>query len=588
MATDAKPTSPQSLPSQSQWAAKTRALSLAPSLWLPTLLLFLGTLGLYWGTQTRANTFDAISYANQFGRLYPHTGDVKWLFHPHHLLFNALGWVLWRTARIFGYTGGALPVLQSLNGALGAAGVAVFYVTLRRLLQRSRWLPFLVASGLSLSFGYWICATDGRVNMPSIFLMLCAFAVLCRVMQSPNVPLSALVGGLAGAAVLFHESAGLFLVVALVGVWIGEDDPMRLPAAMRSLRRRMLTAFGSAWLATVIVPYLAVGVLALHLHSVGAFRHWTSEYAELGWWWDFHVVHNLRLDLYAFRHAAFVEPPGKQGTFHVSRNIPVALSRLYFVTLLGWLGAVYAFLAALPLLWRSHNRRTMIVCVTWIVVYTAFFTVWSPGYFVFWVPVLIPTGIMLALALAHYRARRGGLWANWLLGAWIILYGTLNAQASILPHLFPGTDPFQRIAADVRAHTQVGDVILVAGAGDGGPCEVALPYFADREVVSVHGLLTKKRDDKALAFATMQAQMNAVLGGGHAVYALDEIVPGHDAHTFAALSERHHIAQADLKALFAPYRRTLAWRSPRGPVWRLTLMPASPVVQAAVSTETVP
>ena len=577
MATDAKPTSPQTTPQRlstpDRGAAKRRALGLASSVWLPTLLLFLGTLCLYWGTQTRANTFDAISYANQFGRLYPRTGDPHWLFHPHHLLFNALGWVLWRLAHDFGYVGGALPVLQSLNGVLGAAGVSVFYVTLRRLLQRSRWLPFLVCTGLSLSFGYWICATDGRVNMPSTFLMLCAFAVLCRVMQSPNVRLSVLVGGLAGAAVLFHESAGLFFVVALVGVWIGEDDPMRLPSAMRGLRRRMVAACLATWVATIALPYLAVGVLALHLHSVGAFRHWTSEYAELGWWWDFHVLHNLRLDLYAFRHAAFVEPPGKQGTFHLGRNVPVALSRLYFVTLLGWFGAVYAFLAALPLLWRSHNRRTMIVCVTWIVVYAAFFTVWSPGYFVFWVPVLIPTGVMLALALAHYRARRGGLAANWLLGVWIVLYGTLNAQASILPHLFPDTDPFQRIAADVRAHTQEGDVVLVAGAGDGGPCEVALPYFADREVVSVHGILTKQRDDKASALAVMQAQLDAALTGGHAVYALDEIVPGHDTHTFKALADRHHLTPADLKALFAPYRRVLAWRSPRGPVWRLTLLP---------------
>ena len=157
----------------------------------------------------------------------------------------------------------------------------------------------------------------------------------------------------------------------------------------------------------------------------------------------------------------------------------------------------------------------MIVCVLWIVVYAAFFTVWSPGYFVFWVPVLVPTAVMLALALAHYRARRGGLAANWLLGVWIVLYAVLNAQASILPHLAPNSDPFRRIAADVRAHTQPGDIVLVAGAGDGGPCEVALPYFADREVVSLHGLLTRSRNDKAAALfgaGGAQAQMDAVAG----------------------------------------------------------------------------
>ena len=402
-------------------------------------------------------------------------------------------------------------------------------------MQRSRWLPLLVSLGVAFSFGYWVCADDGRVNMPSLFLMLCAFAVLCRTMQSPRPALAAAVGALAGGAVLFHESAGLFVAVGLAGVLLAEDDPLLLPAAVKIQRRRMALGYLGAWGAMVGLPYLFVGVLVLHLHSVAAFRHWTSEYAELGWWWNFHILANLGLDAKAFLHAAIADLPGKQGTLRVGPHIPIALKTLYYATLLGWLGAVYAFLAALPLLWRSHNRRLMIVCMVWIVVYAAFFTVWSPGYFVFWVPVLIPTAVMLALAMAHYRARRGGVGANWLLGAWIVLYGLLNAQASILPHLAPNSDPFRRIAADVHAHTREGDVILVAGAGDGGPCEVALPYFADRAVISLHGLLTKSRNDKAAALTaptpterdappSASAQINAALQAGHAVYALDEVI----------------------------------------------------------------
>ena len=587
MATQAKTASAR--PAARRDTVRTTALSHAfRTLWLPTGLLFLGTLALYWGTRTQANTFDAVSYANQIAHLYPRSGDPRWLFHPHHLLFNALGYFLWRASAGLGYAGGSLVVLQSLNVTLGAGGVAVFYLTLRRLLQRSRWLPLLISLGLAFSFGYWICAADGRVNMPSVFLMLCAFAVLCRTMQSPRTGLAAAVGALAGAAVLFHESAGLFVLVGLAGVLLVEDDPQTLPAAMRLRRRRMALAYLAAWATAAGLPYLAVGVLALHLHSVAAFRHWASEYAELGWWWDFHILTNLGLDVKAFLHAVIADLPGRQGTLRVGPHIPVALKTLYYATLVGWLGAAYAFLAALPLLWRSHNRRMMIVCVLWIVVYAAFFTVWSPGYFVFWVPVLVPTAVMLALVLAHYRARRGGLAANWLLGAWIVLYGLLNAQASVLPHLAPKSDPFRRIAADVRAHTQPGDVILVAGAGDGGPCEVALPYFADRAVISLHGLLTTARDDKAAALTapvpagpdappSAQAQINAALAGGHAVYALDELIPAglnlgkaHNPHTLAELAARHHLTQKDIKSLLSPYTLTQAWHSPRGPVWLLT------------------
>ena len=547
-------------------------------LWLPALLLFLGTGAVYLLTQTRANTFDAVSYANQIAHLYPRTGNVRWLFHPHHLLFNALGWVLWRLARTLGYSGGSLPVLQTLNGVLGAAGVSVFYLTLRQSVQRCRTLPLLAALGLAGSFGYWICATDGRVNMPSLFLMLCGFWVLTRTLAFPTVGRAIGTGVLAGGAVLLHESAGLFLAVVLVGVWLAEANPLLSGAEARRARWLRLLACAAAWGVTVAVPYLLVGVWGLGLHSVGSFRAWSNEYAELGWWWDFRVFHNLRLDLYALRHAAFVEPPGKAGTFHLTAHIPVALKGLYFLSLLGWGAAVYAWAAALPLLWRSHNRPMMSVCVVWAIVYALFFTVWSPGYFVFWVPVLAPTGVLLALALAHYRARRGGVWVNNLLGVWIVLYTLLNWQAGIQPHLSPASDPFRRMAADVRAHTAPGDVVLVAGAGDGGPVEVALPYFADREVVSLHGLLTRARDDRPAALMTAQAQMDAALTSGHAVYALDEVVPGpaHNRHTQAALLHRHGLTTADLSGLLQPYTRTLAWQRGRGPVWRLTPKTATP------------
>ena len=519
---------------------------------LPAALLFLGTLLLYWNTRTSANTFDAVSYANQIAHLYPRTGDPHWLFHPHHLLFNALGYVLWRSASVLGYRGGPLVVLQSLNAMLGASGVVLYYFTLRRLLQRSHGLPLLISLGLALSFGWWICATDGRVNMPSIFLMLAAFAALTRTMTTPRVSLAALTGALAGGAVLFHESAGLFVAVGLAGVL--------LSPAPWAQRRQLALAYLAAWGLTAALPYLVVGVLVLHLYSLSAFHAWSAEYTELGWWWDFRIGRNLGLDCHAFLHAGFAEPDIRASA---------RMQGLYGISAAGGLAAAFLILAMLPQLWRSHSRSLVVVLAVWIFMYSAFFTVWSPGYFVFWVPALVPASTLLALTLAHYRARRGGRVVNWLLGSWIVVSGALNLQAGILPHLPPMSDPFRRIAADVRAHTPRGDAVLVAGAGDGGPCEVALPYFADRDVISLHGLLTKKRDDKTAALALAQSEITAALASGHAAYALDEVIPTHNEKTLAALAARHGLTDDDLKTLLSPYVRTLAWQSPRGPVWRL-------------------
>lgn len=547
-----------------------RARAARAEIQLTATALFLSALVIYGLTQTHLNTFDAVSYANQIAHrqhdVYPRTNDLHWLFHPHHLLFNAAGFVLWRLCHVFGYSGGPLAVLQGLNATLGATSVTLFYLTLRRLLQRSQWLPFLAAAALALSFGFWVCATDGRVNMASTTLLLAAFSVTCRLLDDPRPRLAALVGVLAGAAVLFHESAGLFLLVGLAGVLMAPPQPYSLPHARRLQRRSLLLRYLVAWFGVVLLPYLIVGTVGLGLRSVGDFRHWMSTYSELGWWWNFQILHNLRLDGYALRHASFVEPPGKQGTFHVSLAAPAALRALYFATLAGWFVAAYAFCAALPLLWRSHHRRVMIVCLLWMGLYAAFFTVWSPGYFVFWVPVMVGVSVLLALALAHYRARYG-IAVNWVFGVWIGLFAVLNVQASIAPHHRTDASPFQHLAAEVRAHTRPGDLILLAGVGDTAQNEVDIPYFADRDVISLHTLLTRKRGDKSAALLQAQSQISDTLQTGHAVYALDELW---NRRTLAALREKHpEWGRDDMKALCLRQRE--AWAGPRGRVWQISL-----------------
>lgn len=176
-----------------------------PTAWL----LFFGTLIVYLATRTHLNRFDALAYANQIGLAHG-TGKLRPLFHPHHLLFNTLGFGVRRVARFVGFAGGPLIVNQTLNAVLGAWGIGLFYGILR-CMQPVGAGPLLVTLDLAGSFGWWICATDERVNVPSSVLMLAAFGVLVRLREQPALRgQAALVGALAGAAVLFHESAGLF------------------------------------------------------------------------------------------------------------------------------------------------------------------------------------------------------------------------------------------------------------------------------------------------------------------------------------------------------------------------------------------
>ena len=531
---------------QSQRVQRAQTFPRLPISWL----LFLGTLAVYWLTRTHLNTFDAVAYANQIG-LAAQTGKLRPLFHPHHLLFNALGFGIWRLARMLGYGGGPLVTNQSLNAVLGAWGIALFYGLLRRL-QPSGVRPLLIALGLAGSFGWWICATDGRVNMPSIVLMLAAFDALVRLRDRPAVLQAALVGLLAGLALLFHESAGLFGVVGAVGIFVS------VPGRQRSL---LTAAYGAVWALVVAGAYGLVGALALHFHSPREFHHWLNAYAERGWWWDFHILPNLRLDLFGLRHAVFDQPLGRAALAQ-TLLAPLATAALgliwlcYGLALLGITAAACAISASLPTLRRSPDWPVAAICLTWIGLYAAFFTVWCPGAFVFWVPVLVPLGTLLLLARP----------APLLLGVWAAVFTSLNFLAGILPYQKPVAGLSQRVALDIRGHTPPRSLIIVSGVGDDAQCEVDIPYFANRPVLSIHGLLAHSGTLPA-AQASLAKSLSGAFGASRQVYVLDEIWSRRD--QVKGLARQSPLSGDDLHALFQSYVLIPAWTGPRGQVWRV-------------------
>jgi hypothetical protein len=531
-----------------------------PTSWL----LFFGTLGVYFLTRTHLNTFDAVAYANQIG-LAAQTGKLRPLFHPHHLLFNALGYGVWRLARLLGYGGGPLIVNQRLNAVLGAWGVALFYLILRRL-QPLGWMPLVLALGLAGSFGWWICATDGRVNMPSSVLMLATFDGLVRLRIRPTITQAARAGLLAGMAMLFHESAGLFGIVGLIAVF---------GAATGRMRFRMTAAYGAAWAGVVISAYGLVGLLALHLHSLGEFKHWVNAYAERGWWWDFHIIKNLRLDLFGLRHAVFVEPLGRAALAQTSlRPLGTAalalLWALYGAALLGIIAAGWTIFVSLPKMRRSANWPIASACLSWLALYAAFFTIWCPGAFVFWVPVLIPLGTLLLLARPAPR----------LLGVWIGVFVLLNFLAGILPYLKPVAGLSQRVALDIKAHTPPRSLIVVSGVGEDAQCEVDIPYFANRPVLSLHGLLAHSATVPA-AQASLNKLLAGAFGAKRQVYVLDEVWNAPDS-VKGLQKQSPGLDGPHLRSLFQIGTLVPAWTGPRGIVWRLLpLAPAGRSSRAA-------
>ena len=155
-----------------------------------------------------------------------------------------------------------------------------------------------------------------------------------------------------------------------------------------------------------------------------------------------------------------------------------------------------------------------------------------------------------------------------LLGLWVALVAALNGLAGILPYLKPVAGLSQRVAADIAAHTPPRALIVVAGVGDDAQCEVDVPYFAHRPVLSLHSVLAHAQTLSA-AQVEVHTTLNRAFGAGRAVYVLDELWANR--RTVAAL--RHQcptVSATEMQELFAAYHPVPSWNGPRGLVWRLS------------------
>src|SRR5690349_13241780 len=115
---------------------------------------------------TANSTLDAWYYA----ACVKHGKD---LFLPHHLLYNAFGYLLHKAVQLTGFSPDALAFLKVLNALFAVACLAVLNALLKQLhyteMRRVGWL--LVAGA---SFGVWRFATENEVYLLPILLCLCA------------------------------------------------------------------------------------------------------------------------------------------------------------------------------------------------------------------------------------------------------------------------------------------------------------------------------------------------------------------------------------------------------------------------------
>ena len=172
-----------------------------------SLLPVAGFLLLYLLFPTSNSSVDAYYYAASVR----HNGE---LFLPHHLLYNAVAWVVVQSVKLTGASPDILHLMQMMN-----AFAAAICLLLLRLLLRETGIPppqvtgsLLIAGG---SFAVMRYATENETYILPILFSLAASCFFVRFLvggRSRNVFLS---GCTAALAVLFHQ----IHVIWWMGLW---------------------------------------------------------------------------------------------------------------------------------------------------------------------------------------------------------------------------------------------------------------------------------------------------------------------------------------------------------------------------------
>ena len=110
------------------------------------------------------------------------------------------------------------------------------------------------------------------------------------------------------------------------------------------------------------------------------------------------------------------------------------------------------------------------------------------------------------------------------------------------------------------------------GVGADAQAEVDIPYFANRPVLSLHGLLAHSAS-VAEAQSSLTQSLAGAWGAGRNVYVLGEIWTARDS-VKGLQKQSGGLDGPRLRSLFAGETLSPAWIGPRGQVWRVSRTPA--------------
>ena len=510
--------------------------------------------------------WDAVEYVLQIN-----AGTAGSLFHPHHLIYNPLGFVLGKALGSLGISVPTTTLMQTVNSLAAATVILLFFIILLRL--SSKVITSLVFALLAaFSMGLWEYAIEVEVYVCGLVFLISSLLLIAESLSKgtepkPNVLIG--LGALGGLACLFHQMHILFVAVVFAFIYlVGKGLLPRL---------KMMAFYIAPFVLLVGGAYTAVGYTLNKLPNLVSFTNWLTMYFQSRMEGYF-ALQNFPLAAYGLQKSFF--RAGFFRDFLITGNIDikgVVLLFLFGVGVMLLVGLIIITISKFNSIYKFRSRLVVLLLV-WISVYGVFTFCWDPLSHEFWMHILPPFWLLLFLGFEewHFKKPRYKLALPIVL---LCLLVCVNFAGDVLPNNnIENNEVYQLVHKLHEQGVTSGDLILIYGAV---PIDnyYQLYFGSSLQVTSLQRVPSSVGTTKQAIFEHLSAVIEStVVDGGRVLVSESEISPN-PRESLAFLGERRAMKVAEHSEFYAQYQDRLVrlfsyqWR--KHEVWMFELTPVS-------------
>lgn len=507
------------------------------------LFIFVAFLLLYGATSDHSYFYDSVLYAGIIKSPLA-AQQLSVVFEWNHFLWYPVIRAFYVLLRLLGFGGLSYEAVQWFNAAAGAMGLALLYSTLNAVLARSQALFWTLLAGFGAV--YWSRATGAEPYLAGTLFTLLFCAALYRHFREFSAAAFALACVSAGLAASFHIGNNILWAAAAAALLYHRREILRLAGVLAGV---FLVFF---------LPYAWIHGFFVR----GGFARW--------WQWGSGLVNGVSPE----------NNPLGQFELNLASHFLLPVKNLFLAFFhAGWpsvavLAAGAALLAALAVFFRhTGGRRAPVFTAQSAPLAAAFglplalflllYSVWQPGNTMYWSTNAALFCAFLA-ALLHGRGEGRPL-PRFLPAAGFVFAGLLavnNFWRLILPN-YAGSQvkPDIEFCDAVAYFTYPDSPVLISG----GPMKVYLPYFANRDRISIQLAVVNAYADKRDPVAQLRGILASYYEHAVPVYMTDDVLADKDLYVPWGVTAKQ------LESLLAPYQLMKVFRYEREGVSARTL-----------------